>query len=134
MIKIRTHITLPREEIWEYWTKPEHITHWNFASPDWHCPEAKNDLRDGGVFSYRMAAKDGSMAFDFAGKHSKIETPMRISSVIDDGREMSIHFHPVLDGTEITQRFEPESINDPDLQEKGWQAILDNFKRYAESQ
>ena len=23
---------------------PEHIIHWNFASDDWHCPTAENDL------------------------------------------------------------------------------------------
>ena len=37
-----------------------------------HTPTATVDLREGGKFSSRMEAKDGSMGFDFAGTYTKI--------------------------------------------------------------
>ena len=55
------------QKVWNYWTSPDHIVNWNFASDDWHCPSAENDIRTGGKFSSTMASRDGKMSFDFGG-------------------------------------------------------------------
>jgi uncharacterized protein YndB with AHSA1/START domain len=119
-------------EVWDCFTMPAHIVGWNFASEDWYCPTAKNDLKPGGRFSYRMASVDGCMGFDFEGTFTDIQTGKLLKYKLDDGREVEVHFNEKESGTEIVQRFEPEQINDLDLQQKGWQAILDNFKKYTE--
>ena len=121
------------EKVWIYWTTPEHIINWNFASSDWHCPRAENDLKVGGKFKYHMAAKDGSMAFDFAGTFTQIKPNELLEYVIDDGRPVSIKFIAQNDTTKIVETFQAETQNSVDLQRQGWQAILDNFKKYVES-
>ena len=66
-ITVQNSIKAPVQKVWEYWSKPEHITKWSNASDDWHTPRAENDLREGGKFLSRMEARDGSMGFDFGG-------------------------------------------------------------------
>ncbi|NJK43992.1 MAG: hypothetical protein HC933_06625 [Pleurocapsa sp. SU_196_0] len=132
-ITVSTVVNAPLEHTWNAWTQPEHITQWNFASDDWHCPSAENDLRVGGAFSSRMAAKDGSAAFDFQGTHTDVRPLERIASEIGDGRTFSVNFQAVSsDQTRVTESFETENIHDADMQRAGWQAILDSFKRHAE--
>ncbi len=118
--------------VWEYWTTPEHIVNWNFASPDWCCPSAEHNLIVGGKLKYRMAAKDGSMAFDYTATFTKLKTNELIEYVLDDGRKVSILFQANEGNTEIVETFEVEDENSIDLQKQGWQAILDNFKNYIE--
>jgi uncharacterized protein YndB with AHSA1/START domain len=121
------------ETVWNAWTLPEHIVHWNFADDSWHAPAAVNDLRAGGKFSYRMEAKDGSMGFDFSGVYSEIIEHELIAYTMDDGRKARITFVTHGESTVVTEVFEPETMNAPELQQTGWQMILDNFKRHAES-
>lgn len=121
------------ERAWEIWNLPEHVTKWCFASDDWHAPSAESDLRPGGKFKTAMAAKDGSAGFDFEGTYSKVEKPDRIEYVIADGRKVSVVFKHVLDGVEISETFETEDVNSAEMQRAGWQAILENFRKYAES-
>jgi uncharacterized protein YndB with AHSA1/START domain len=125
-------INAPLEKVWELWTNPEHITKWNFASNDWHSPSAENDLKVGGSFKYTMAAKDGSVSFDFAGVYDAIEKNKTIQYTTADGRKVSVSFQENNGGVKIVQWFEPESINSHELQRGGWQAILNNFKAWAE--
>ncbi|MDX2003494.1 MAG: SRPBCC family protein [Chitinophagales bacterium] len=133
MITVSTIINAPVEKVWDYWTKPEHITQWNQASPDWHCPIATNDLMPEGKFVWRMEAKDGSFGFDFSGKYLEIAPQERIKSVMDDGRTIEISFEPQANGVKVTEVFEAESTNPIEMQQAGWQAILNNFKAYTES-
>lgn len=133
-ITVETTVEKSISEVWELWTNPKHIVNWNFASPDWHTPLASNDLQDGGKFSSTMAAKDGSVSFEFCGMYEKVIFQKRISSLIDDGRKMSVEFEVKNDKTHITEKFEPEKENSFELQQAGWQAILNNFKKYAEKQ
>lgn len=133
MIQIETIVTAPLKKVWEAWTQPEHITKWNFASDDWHCPQATNDLKKDGKFSSTMAAKDGSFSFDFGGTHTGVEELKSIASVIDDGRKMKVTFKQAGSDVMVIEVFEPEDQNPVDLQEAGWQAILNNFKKYVES-
>jgi uncharacterized protein YndB with AHSA1/START domain len=113
--------------------KPEHITKWNFASEDWECPTASNDLREGGVFSSRMQAKDGSMGFDFAGTYSKVISLQQIDYTIGD-RSVNVTFENINGNqTRITEAFEAENENSAELQKNGWQAILENYKKHTES-
>lgn len=121
------------EKVWNTWTNPDHITQWNAASDDWHTPRASNDLRVGGKFTSRMEAKDGSMGFDFEGVYDAVEKHRLISYAMADGRRVSIQFVPKGDAVEVTENFDAEQENPVDMQREGWQAILDNFKRYTES-
>src|SRR3954470_3883392 len=94
MITVQANINAPIEKVWEYWTGPEHITKWNNASDDWHTPRAENDLRQGGSFSARMEAKDGSMGFDFGGTYDAVRTNEYIEYTLGDGRNVKIIFQP----------------------------------------
>ena len=130
-ITVETTVNAPIEKVWECWTKPEHITQWNFASDDWQCPKAENDLRTGGNFSARMEAKDGSFGFDFGGTYDKVEENKIINFTMGD-RKVWITFTPEGDKTKIVETFEAESQNPIEMQQNGWQAILNNFKKHAE--
>jgi len=131
-ITVKTAIASDIHRVWHCWTLPEHIVRWNHASGEWHCPEAENDLKPGGKFSWRMEAKDGSMGFDYSGTYEEIRKPVLIKKKLDDGRSVTITFEERGGVTELTEIFEPDD-NDPELQRQGWQAILDNFRKYVES-
>ena len=132
MITVKSTINASIDKVWEFWTLPEHITKWSFASPDWHTPYAENDLREGGKFKSTMAAKDGSMSFDFEGEYTLVEKNKAIEYVMADGRKVEISFAATPNGVKITESFDPETQNPEEMQRGGWQAILDNFKSYAE--
>ena len=131
-IKVETLVSLPVEKVWKLWNTPEHITRWNFASVDWHSPTAINDLQQGGKFSYRMEAKDGSEGFDFEGQYEEVVENKLIKYRLGDGREVEVVFKPVDNATYIEETFEAESENLEEIQRQGWQAILENFRKYAE--
>lgn len=133
IITVENTINAPIDKVWECWTKPEHITQWNNASDDWHTPHAENDLRTGGKFVSRMEAKDGSMGFDFGGIYDSVITNQYIGYTMDDSRKVKITFTANGDKTKVTESFEAENTNSIELQQGGWQAILDNFKKYAEA-
>jgi len=132
-ITISTFVNLPIEIVWKVWIRPVHIKNWNNASPNWHTPFAKNSLKVGGKFIYRMEARDGSFGFDFEGKYQEVELEKRITYQLVDGRKVWIKFEKEGEGVQITETFEPEQENSIELQRQGWQAILDNFKRYSEA-
>ena len=132
MIRVQCTVEMPIAQVWEIWTKPAHICQWNNASPDWHTPHAENDLRAGGKFSSRMEAKDGSFGVDFWGIYDEVIPNQKISYTMGDGRKAEIIFTTEGESTQIVETFEAEGENPEDLQRTGWQAILDNFKRYAE--
>jgi uncharacterized protein YndB with AHSA1/START domain len=133
MLNVETTVAAPVEKVWEYWSKPEHITRWNNASDDWHTPHAENDMRVGGKFVSRMESKDGSMGFDFNGVYDEVKTNELIAYTIEGGRKVNISFSSNDNETKITESFEAETENSLQLQQDGWQSILDNFKKYTES-
>jgi uncharacterized protein YndB with AHSA1/START domain len=133
IITVGTIVDAPIATVWEAWTKPEHITKWNFASDDWHAPHAENDLKVGGKFSTTMAAKDGSVSFDFYGIYTNIQPKKCIAYTMGDDRRAEITFNEIGNQTEIIESFEAEEINSVELQHTGWQAIVDNFKKHTES-
>jgi uncharacterized protein YndB with AHSA1/START domain len=132
MITVQATINASKDKVWEFWTLPEHITKWSFASPDWHTPYAENDLREGGTFKSTMAAKDGSMSFDFGGEYTLVEKYKAIEYVLGDGRKVEISFNETPNGIEVIESFDPETQNPEEMQRGGWQAIMDNFKSYVE--
>jgi len=132
-IQISNTINAPVKKVWEYWTTPEHITKWNQASEDWHCPRAENDLRVGGTYMARMEAKDGSFGFDFRAIYDEIIDQKKITYTMEDGRKATTLFEDMEGRTKVATAFDPESQNSVEMQKQGWQAILDSFKRYAES-
>jgi uncharacterized protein YndB with AHSA1/START domain len=134
LITISTVVHAPLEVAWNAWTQPEHITRWTFASDDWECPEASNELRVGGLFATTMRAKDRSVEFVFGGEHKDVQTHQRIESEMGDGRYMLVEFEAISSTeTKVTESFEPESQNPREMQQGGWQAILENYRKHAES-
>ena len=121
------------EKVWEFWSTPEHIKKWNQANDDWHTTKAENDLKVGGKFSSRMESKDGSKGFDFGGTYDEVKILGLISYSLEDGRKVEITFSSEGNTTKVTETFEPENTNPVEMQKSGWQAILDSFKKYAES-
>jgi uncharacterized protein YndB with AHSA1/START domain len=132
-ITIETIINANVDKVWSYWTEPKHITKWCQASDDWHAPHAENDLRVNGNFKTTMAAKDGSMSFDFGGVYTRVETNRALDYTIGDGRKVDVTFTSQGNQTKVVERFEAESTHPIEMQRGGWQAILDNFKKYTES-
>lgn len=132
-LKIKVETTIPAElnKVWNYWTEPGHITKWNFASEDWHCPRAENDLRTGGKYFARMEAKDGSFGFDFEAIYDEVIDQRKISYTMADGRKATTSFESFNGSTKVVTIFDAENQNDPDMQRAGWQAILDNFKKHV---
>jgi uncharacterized protein YndB with AHSA1/START domain len=132
-VTVEATVNSPVEKVWEYWNKPEHITQWCNASPDWHAPSAENDLQMGGKFVTRMEAKDGSFGFDFWGIYDEVKTNELIAYTMGDRRKASIIFSSDGNTTTIIETFEAEEENPVEMQRGGWQAILDNFKKYTEA-
>jgi uncharacterized protein YndB with AHSA1/START domain len=132
-ITVEAVVKAPIEKTWKYWNEPKHITKWCSASDDWHAPFAENDLRLNGKFKTTMAAKDGSMSFDFEGVYTNVQEHKVIEYTMADGRKVKITFSKEGDGTKVVETFEPETTNPVDMQRGGWQSILDNFKKYTEA-
>jgi uncharacterized protein YndB with AHSA1/START domain len=131
-ITISAQVKADEKKVWDYWNKPEHIRNWNFAVDTWHCPRAENDLRVGGKLSSRMEAKDGSFGFDFEVIYDEVVAHKKISYTMGDGRKASTTFVTSGDHVTIETVFDAEKENPVEMQKGGWQAILDNFKKYTE--
>ena len=132
-VTIEATVNAPVDKVWNYWTTPKHITQWNNATPDWHSPRAENDLKAGGRFNIRMEAKDGSMGFDFWGIYDVVKPHEYIEMTLGDDRKVKIYFKGSGNQTHIEETFEAEGENPIEMQRAGWQAILDNFKQYTET-
>ena len=132
VITVSTTVSAPPERVWDLFTEPLHIIHWNNASDDWQTSYSENDLRPGGAFLSRMEAKDGHEGFDFSGRYTEVIPGKSIAYTLDDGRNVQIIFNETAGGIRITESFEAEDLNSAGLQKAGWQAILDNFRKYAE--
>ncbi|MBO9702095.1 MAG: SRPBCC family protein [Sporocytophaga sp.] len=132
-VTVEALVKAPVEKVWKTWNSPEDITKWCQASDDWHAPYAENDLRKGGKFKTRMAAKDGSFSFDFGGEYTNVETNKVIEYTMGDGRKTKVVFSAQGNETKVVETFDAESQNPVEMQKQGWQAILNNFKKYTES-
>jgi uncharacterized protein YndB with AHSA1/START domain len=133
VLTVENTINAPVEKVWEFWSNPEHIIKWCSPSDDWHTPRAENDLRSGGKFLSRMEAKDGSFGFDFGGVYDEVRNHEYIEYTIGDGRKVKISFSPEGKNTKLVESFDAENENPIEMQQGGWQAILDSFKKYTES-
>lgn len=132
-ITIEVLIAADSKKVWDYWTKPAHITEWNFASADWQCPKAENDLRVGGKYLARMEAKDGSFGFDFEAIYDEVVDGRKITYTMLDGRQASTQFESMGSKTKVTTTFDAENQHPKEMQREGWQAILNSFKKYVEN-
>ncbi len=132
-ITIEATVKTPVTKVWEYYTEPKHITQWNSASDDWHTTRAENDLRQGGKFLSRMEAKDGSFGFDFGGVYDEVKLNELIAYTMGDGRKARIVFSATGSETKVITTFDAETENLVEMQRDGWQAILNNFKKYVEA-
>ena len=131
-ITINAKINAHAKDVWEYYTNPVHIIKWNFASDDWCCPKAENDLKIGGKYMARMEAKDGSFGFDLEAVYSEVTSYESFTYGLEN-RDVTVNFIGKKDHTEVIIKFDPENENPIEMQRNGWQAILNNFKKYAES-
>ena len=132
-ITVETLVNTPLTHVWNCFTQPEHIMAWNHAGDDWHCPAARNELSVGGEFSYTMAAKDGSFSFDFAGVYTEVTALKTIAYKLGDERTVQLTFSEEAKGTRVTETFDPENENPVEMQQMGWQMILNNFKKHTEA-
>jgi uncharacterized protein YndB with AHSA1/START domain len=133
-ITVSATVNAPIEKVWDSWTNPEHITKWNFADPSWHCPRAENDLRVGGKYNARMEAKDGSFGFDFGAIYDRVVDQKELTYTMEDGRQATTIFESNGNKTNVTTTFDAENENPIEMQQGGWQMILNNFKSYTETQ
>ena len=132
-ITIQATISADKKKVWDYYTDPKHIINWNFASDDWCCPNAENDLQVGGKYKARMEAKDGSFGFDFEGIYSKIDIGESFTFIMEDGRSVNIFIEKIGDTCKMIVTFDAEEENSEEIQRNGWQSILNNFKNYVEN-
>jgi uncharacterized protein YndB with AHSA1/START domain len=132
-ITIETFVNSDIGSVWKAWNTPEDIVRWNAASDDWHTTSSTVDLREGGKFSSRMEAKDGSMGFDFWGTYTRVVENQLIEYELGDGRSVKIEFSEEDDGVRVVETFDAENENSPEMQRQGWQAILDRFARHVEA-
>lgn len=132
-ITVENTVHAPIEKVWSFWTDPKHIKNWNNATDDWYTPIAENDLKVGGKFLSRMESKDGKFGFDFGGVYDEVKINELISYTIGDGRKVKISFSDGNEATKISETFEAENTHSIEMQKNGWQSILDNFKKYVES-
>lgn len=132
-ITIQSTILADRKKVWDYYTQPDHITKWNYATDDWQCPVASNDMRVGGKYTARMEAKDGSFGFDFEGTYNEIVSGEMFTYTMPDNREVNVIFKQPGDKTEVIVTFNAEKENPVEMQRDGWQSILNNFKKYTET-
>lgn len=131
-ITVLATINADSKKVWDYYTIPRHIIHWNFADPSWHCPSAENDMRTGGTYKARMEARDGSFGFDFEAIYSIIVEGKTFTYEFG-GRTATVQFNDLGSQTEVVVTFDPEDENPIEMQKGGWQAILNNFKNYTEN-
>lgn len=131
-ITVETLALAPIDKVWSAYTSPEDIKQWNAASDDWHTTAASVDLREGGVFSSRMEAKDGSFGFDFAGTYTKIIPHERIEYAFGD-RAAVVEFVAGAQGVTVRVSFDAEETHSIDQQRDGWQAILNNFAKHVQT-
>jgi uncharacterized protein YndB with AHSA1/START domain len=139
-ITVSTIIAAPISTVWECFTTSDHVQGWNYASADWECPRATNELRVGGRFCYVMGAKDKSLEFNFSGIFTTVEVDNCLeyimcevdSEPMDSDRRVRVTFQSQGENTIVTETFDPEDENPEELQKRGWQSILNNFKGYVE--
>lgn len=131
-ITVKVTISSDEIKVWDYYTAPEHITQWNFANDDWCCPSANNELSIGGKYIARMEAKDGSFGFDFEAVYTEVNIGEKLKYTMSDGRQATVLFNPVSDAVEVKVTFHADTENPLEMQKAGWQAILNNFKKYVE--
>ena len=135
LLTVQVRLACSPARAWAAYTDPTAITQWNFAAPEWHCPRAENDLRVGGTLRSRMEAKDGSMGFDFEGTYTEVDPEKRLAYAMGPDRQAIATFVDTGDGhTEVSVSFTPDAAYPAEYQVGGWQAILNNYKAYAEAQ
>ena len=132
-VSVEQVVNRQRRDVWRFFNEPAHIVSWNFASDDWCCPRAENDLRVGGRLCTRMEAKDGSFGFDFEAVYDEVVQESKIAYTMTDGRRAETRFEDLGNSTRVSTTFDAEQENPAEMQRLGWQSILDNFKTYAES-
>ena len=130
-LTVTTTVPTTAEAAWHYYTEAEHVVNWNFASEDWHCPKAVNDLRVGGDFLITMAAKNGEMSFDMEGTYDKVDAPHHLAYTLTDKRKVQVKFSETSEGTEVKISFDAEASNPEEVQRAGWQAIANSYHAYV---
>lgn len=132
-ITIQLVVLGDKSKAWDYYTLPQHIVNWNFASDQWHCPRASNELSVGGKYYSRMEAKFGDFGFDFEGTYTEVRPQDGFTYKLSDGREVCVNFLEEEGNTKVQLVFDAENENTHELQAQGWQTILNQYKKYTEA-
>jgi uncharacterized protein YndB with AHSA1/START domain len=132
-ITVEATVMAQANKVWDCWNSPSHVVNWNSASDDWHTPKSENDLVLGGQFKHTMAAKDGSFSFDFVGTYTEITPEKGLKYVMEDGRKAEVMMVSKKDVVQVIVTFDPEQQNPKEIQQGGWQGILNNFKKYVDA-
>lgn len=131
-ITVETVVKAQPNQVWQVWNNPDDIVQWNSPHESWHTTRSAVDLREGGQFSARMEAKDGSAGFEFEGTYTRVVPEKALEFRMSDGREVSIEFVEQTDGVLVRETFDAETENSAEMQRAGWQAILNNFGKHVE--
>lgn len=131
-ITVETIVKADLDEVWNAWNTPEDIMQWNAASDDWHTSISRVDLRPGGRFYARMEAKNGTVGFDFEGTYTSVIDKQLIEYNMSDGRTVLVTFEEVEGGVKVTETFDADNEYSVEMQQQGWQSILQSFKKYLE--
>lgn len=104
-------------------------------------PKSHRRRAESGKHFYQyFAAKDGSFSFDLTGKYDEVIPHKKIvytmgemkEYFLDAGRKVTITFEKLSDRVFVTETFDAEEVHSHEMQIAGWQAILENFKKYVE--
>ena len=74
------------------------------------------------------------MEVELEGTYKEVEPESHVVYTLGNDTEVNVRFSDAGDKTQVTVRFEPSEKEDRDHQRSNWQAILDNFRKYAEGQ
>ena len=132
-ITVQIKVSAPIAKVWQCWTDPAHIPGWAFASDDWEARPKENNLAEGGRFNILMTTKDQSVGFDFEGTYTVVNEPQQLEYDLTDGRHVKVDFIETNGAVQVVQTFEPDQETPEDLQRDGWQAFLNNFRKYVET-
>ncbi|HRE87288.1 MULTISPECIES: SRPBCC domain-containing protein [unclassified Candidatus Accumulibacter] len=132
-VTVEAFVRVDLDKVWAAWNNPADIVQWNAADETWHTKARAVDFREGGTFRSRMEAKNGTSGFDFEGTDTRIVATKLIQYQMSDGREVQACFVARSGGFLVTETFDAETENPPELQRHGWQAFLNSFSRHVEA-
>jgi uncharacterized protein YndB with AHSA1/START domain len=98
ILTIKKTFNVPRQTVWDAWTKSEHIVQW-WAPPGMKITVIHHEFKVGGQWKYTMLMPNGA-EFISEGVYEEIVTPEKIVT--------SANFRPMTEGVTIHVLFEED--------------------------